>query len=47
MKEIYYCIVEKIEVDENATEDEISDAIAEIAEDRSFMWARTEEILMS
>ena len=46
MKKIYYAIVEEIEVDENLTEDEIDDILAEKANGKSYMWSEEERKLL-
>lgn len=45
MKKIYYCIVEEIEVDENLTENEIDNLIAEKANEKDYMWSEEDNLL--
>ena len=45
MKKIYYCIVEEIEIDENLTENEIDNLIAEKANKKDYMWSEEDNLL--
>lgn len=46
MKKIYYCIIEEIEVEENMSDEEIDNILAQKADGKSYMWAEDEDTLM-
>ena len=45
MKKIYYCIVETIDVNDDITEEDIDDLIAEKADGKDFMWSEKNDLL--
>lgn len=45
MKKIYYCIVENVEVEEDLTDEEIDNLIAEISDERDYMWSYEDNLL--
>ena len=45
MKKIHYCIIETIEVDDDITQEEIDDLIAQKADGKDYMWSEKDNLL--